>query len=155
MKKSFLRIRPRSDIGPKSHGSFHRILKSNNGIGLFKKKRNRAEPGMAAVPGKQMYDHRWMRWTTGESNLDGRTRSPCFCAPRLSLGVGGRKRGPRDQQEQRTKRASYVATSQTRVQTQQQQQHQYQPYVGLRRGLRHFDLENTNEALLHVSLRPD
>ena len=45
-----------------------------------------------------------------ECNHDARTQSPRLTAARLQLGVGRRGLGPREQGEQRTQRASYVAT---------------------------------------------
>ena len=43
-------------------------------------------------------------------NLDARTQSPRLSAARLQLAVGRRGLGPREQEEQSTKRASLVAT---------------------------------------------
>ena len=49
-----------------------------------------------------------------EYNHDARTQSPRLSATRLQLAV---VRGPRDQEEQRTQRASFVATYRKRVHT--------------------------------------
>ena len=46
-----------------------------------------------------------------EYNHDARTQSPRLTAPRLQLVVGGRGLGPREQEEQRTQRPSFVATN--------------------------------------------
>ena len=51
-----------------------------------------------------------MRWTMNEYNHDARTQSPRPTAARLQLAVGRRGLGPREQGEQRTQRASFVAT---------------------------------------------
>ena len=45
-----------------------------------------------------------------EYNHDERTQSPRLTAARLQLAVGRRGLGPREQGEQRTQRASFVAT---------------------------------------------
>ena len=55
-----------------------------------------------------------------EYHDDARTQSPRLSAARLQLSVGRRGLGPRDQEEQRTQRASFVATYHTRVHTEQQ-----------------------------------
>ena len=57
-----------------------------------------------------------------EYNHDARTQSPRLSATRLQPAVGGSGLGPRDLNEQRTQRASFVTTYHTRVHTQQQQQ---------------------------------
>ena len=44
-----------------------------------------------------------------EYNHDARTQSPRLTAARLQLAVGRRGLGPREQGEQRTQRASFVA----------------------------------------------
>ena len=51
-----------------------------------------------------------------------RSQSPHLSAARhqLLIAVGGSGLGPRDQEEQRTQRVSFVATYHTRVYTQQQ-----------------------------------
>ena len=54
-------------------------------------------------------------------NNDARTQSPRLSAVRLQLAVGRRGLKPRDREEQRTQRASFVATYHTRVHTEQQQ----------------------------------
>ena len=56
-----------------------------------------------------------MRWTTIHN--DARTQSPRLSTARLPLAVGRRGLGPRDQEERRTQRASFVATYHTRVRT--------------------------------------
>ena len=58
-----------------------------------------------------------MRWTMNEYNHDARTQSPRLTAARLQLAVGQRGLGPREQEEQRTQRASFVAAYLTRVHT--------------------------------------
>ena len=55
-----------------------------------------------------------------ECNHDARTQSPRLTAARLQLGVGRRGLGPREQGEQRTQRASFMATYHARVHTEQQ-----------------------------------
>ena len=69
-----------------------------------------------------------MRWTNSmnEYNHNERTQSPRLFAAKLQLAAGRRRLGPRDQEEQRTQRASFAATYSyhTRVHTQQQQQQQ-------------------------------
>ena len=50
-----------------------------------------------------------MRWTMYEYNHDARTQSPRPTAARLQLAVGRRGLGPREQGDQRTQRASFVA----------------------------------------------
>ena len=55
-----------------------------------------------------------------EYNHDARTQSPRLTAARLQLAVGRRSLGPREQGEQRTQRASFVATYHARVRTEQQ-----------------------------------
>ena len=62
-----------------------------------------------------------MRWTINEYNHDARTQSPRLTAARLQLAVGRRGLGPREQGDQRTQRASFVATYHARVHTEQQQ----------------------------------
>ena len=62
-----------------------------------------------------------MRWTMNEYNHDARTQSPRLTAARLQLAVGRRGLGPREQGDQRTQRASFVATYHARVHTEQQQ----------------------------------
>ena len=66
---------------------------------------------------QQQYEvHTYVRVTIDalgyEYNHDARTQSPRLSATRLYiwLSVGGRGLGPIDQEEQRTQRASYVAT---------------------------------------------
>ena len=56
-----------------------------------------------------------------EYNHDARTQSPRLTAARLQLAVGRRVLGLREQREQRTQRASFVATDHARVHTEQQQ----------------------------------
>ena len=55
-----------------------------------------------------------------EYNHDARLQSPRLTAARLQLAVGRRGLGPREQGEQRTQRASFVATYHARVHTEQQ-----------------------------------
>ena len=62
-----------------------------------------------------------MRWTMNEYNHDARTQSPRLTATRLQLAAGRRWLGPREQGDQRTQRASFVATYHARVHTEQQQ----------------------------------
>ena len=57
-----------------------------------------------------------MRWMY-EYHHDARTQSPRLTAARRQLAVGARELGPRDQEEQRTQRASFVATYHMRVHT--------------------------------------
>ena len=52
-----------------------------------------------------------------EYNHDARTQSPSLSAARLQLAFGRRGLGPRDREEQRTQRASFVATYHKRVHT--------------------------------------
>ena len=52
-----------------------------------------------------------------EYNHDARTQSPRLSTGRLQLAVGQRGLGHADQEEQRTQRASCVATHRTRVHT--------------------------------------
>ena len=54
-----------------------------------------------------------------EYNHDAQTQSPRLTAPKLQLTVGRRGLGPK-QGEQRTQRASFVATYHARVNTEQQ-----------------------------------
>ena len=61
-----------------------------------------------------------MRWTMNEYDHNAQTQSPRLTSARLQLGVGRRGLGPREQEEQRTQRASFVATCHTRVHTEQQ-----------------------------------
>ena len=61
-----------------------------------------------------------MRWTMDEYNHDARTQSPRLTVARLELAVGQRGLGPREQGEQHTQRASFVATYHARVHTEQQ-----------------------------------
>ena len=58
-----------------------------------------------------------MRRTTNEYNHDARKKSLRLTAARLQLAVGRRALGPREQGEQRTQRASFVATYHARVHT--------------------------------------
>ena len=53
-----------------------------------------------------------------EYNHDARTQSPRLSAARLQLAVGRRGLGPREQEEQRTQRASFVATYRSNKSTQ-------------------------------------
>ena len=85
-----------------------------------------------------------------EYNHDARTKSRRLSAAR-QLSVGGSGIGPRDQQEQRTQRASFVTMHHTRVHTQQQQQQQQVVVLGSDAWLK----TTTREAPRHVSLRPD
>ena len=55
-----------------------------------------------------------------EYNHDARTQSRRLTAARLQLAFGRRGLGPREQGEQRTQRASFVATYHARVHTEQQ-----------------------------------
>ena len=50
-------------------------------------------------------------------NHDARTQSPSLPAARLELAAGRRELGPRDRDEQRNQRASFVATYHTRAHT--------------------------------------
>ena len=50
-----------------------------------------------------------------EYKHDGQTQSPRLIVARLQLAVGRRGLGPREQEEQRTQRASFVATYHKRV----------------------------------------
>ena len=52
-----------------------------------------------------------------EYNHDARTQSPRLTAAKLELAVGRHGLGPREQGEQRTQRASFVATYHARVHT--------------------------------------
>ena len=60
-----------------------------------------------------------MRWTVNEYNRDALTQSLRLTAARLRLAVGQRAFGPREQRDQRTQRASFVATYHARVHTEQ------------------------------------
>ena len=62
-----------------------------------------------------------MRWTLNEYNHDARTQSPRITAARLQLAVGRRELGPKEQGDQRTQRASFVARNHASVHTEQQQ----------------------------------
>ena len=55
-----------------------------------------------------------------EYSHDARTQSPRLTAARLQLAVGRRGLGTREQGEQRTQRASFVAAYHARVHTEQQ-----------------------------------
>ena len=70
---------------------------------------------------KYEYEQRSMRWTVNEYNRDALTQSLRLTAARLRLAVGQRAFGPREQRDQRTQRASFVATYHARVHTEQQQ----------------------------------
>ena len=122
--KPDLRIRwPKSsDLVPKSDYSTHWVVKSKNGIGLQSNNNltEQSRLGTAAERGThKKYEHRSMRWTMNECNHDARTQSPRLTAARLQLAVG-RGLGPREQGEERTQRASFVATYHARVHTEQQ-----------------------------------
>ena len=60
-----------------------------------------------------------MRWNTNTTTMRERSRS-ASPQPRLQLAVGRRGLGPREQGEQRTQSASFVATYHARVHTEQQ-----------------------------------
>ena len=122
--KSDLRIRwPKSsDYGPKSDESTHRIMKSKNGIGLQSSKNlaEQSRPGTAAVVHTKVRVRVSIDALDSEYNHDARTQSPRLTAARLQLAVGRRGLGSREQGEQRTQRASFVATYHARVHTEQQ-----------------------------------
>ena len=80
-----------------------------------------------------------------EYNHNARTQSPRLTAARLQLAVGRRGLGPREQ-EQRTQRASFVASYHTRVHTEQ-----HLIVLGSDALLKKIP----REALRHVSSRPD
>ena len=61
-----------------------------------------------------------MRRTMNEYNHDAPTQSPRLTAARIELAVGRRGLGRREQGEQRTQRASFVATYHARVHKEQQ-----------------------------------
>ena len=60
-----------------------------------------------------------MGWITNEYNDDVRTQSPRLSADRLRTVVWQRGVGPRDQEEQRNQRASFVAKPTSYERTQQ------------------------------------
>ena len=91
-----------------SDGSAHRILKSKNVIGL-QSSINQTEPSQVQ---QQQYElHADVQLAIDaldrEYNHDARTQSPHLSPARLQLAVGRRGLGPRDQEEQRTHRASF------------------------------------------------
>ena len=101
--------------GPKSDDSARRILESKNGIGLFIKY-NLTEQSLV----QQQYEvHTDVRVAIDaldyECNHDAQTQSSRLSAASLQLAVGRRGLGARDQEEQRTQRASFVATYHTRA----------------------------------------
>ena len=67
-----------------------------------------------------------MRWTTNTTTMRERSRRAS-----AQPAVGRRGLRPRDQEEQRTQRASFAATNHTGVHTQQQQQQQQQQVIVL------------------------
>ena len=87
-----------------------------------------------------------MRWMY-EYHHDARTQSPRLTAARRQLAVGARELGSRDQEEQRTQRASFVATYHTKVHTEQQ--------LIIVLGSDAWLKEIPREAPRHVSSRPD
>ena len=116
--KSDLRIRwPKSsDFGPKSDDSTHRIIKSKSRMGLQSSKNLTDRADLV----QQQYEvHTKVRVAIDaleyEYNHDARTQSPRLPVARLQLAVGARGLGPRDQEEQRTQRALFVATYHLRV----------------------------------------
>ena len=62
-----------------------------------------------------------MRWTMNEYNHDARTQSLRPIPARLQLAVGRRGLGHRDEGDQRTQRASFVARYHASVHREQQQ----------------------------------
>ena len=117
--KSDLRIRwPKSlDFGPKSDDSAHRILQIEKW---------QMELSSASYSSSTRYTHERaaMDALGCEYNHDARKQWPRLFPARLQLAVGHRGFQPRHQEEQRTQRASFVATYHTREHTQQQQQQQ-------------------------------
>ena len=104
--------RPKSsEFGPTSDDSPRRILKSHNGIGLSSIT-NVTEQSLV----QQQYEvHTNVRVTIDaldyEFNHDAPKQSRVSPQPHYAyLSVGGRGPGPRDQEEQRTTRVSFVAT---------------------------------------------
>ena len=95
---------------------------------------------------KYEYEQRSMRWTVNEYNRDALTQSLRLTAARLRLAVGQRAFGPREQRDQRTQRASFVATYHARVHTEQQ-------LIVL--GSDAWFKKIPREAPRHVSSRPD
>ena len=81
-----------------------------------------------------------------EYNHDERTQSPRLTAARLQRAVGRGGLGPREQEEQRNERASFVTTYHTRAHIEQQ----------LMSWARMLSLKKIpREAPRHVSSRPD
>ena len=81
-----------------------------------------------------------------EYKHDGQTQSPRLIVARLQLAVGRRGLGPREQEEQRNERASFVTTYHTRAHIEQQ----------LMSWARMLSLKKIpREAPRHVSSRPD
>ena len=97
-------------FGPKSDDSTHRIIKSKYGIGLQSSKNltEQSRPGTAAVRNTKV--RAGIDALDYEYNHDERTQSPRLTAARLELAVVRRWLGSREQGEQRTQRASFVAT---------------------------------------------
>ena len=121
--KSDLRIRwsKSSDVGPKSDDSTHRNIKSKNGIALQSSKNLTVQSRLV----QQQYEVRTkvrvaIDALDYEKNHDERTQSPRLTAARLQLAVGRRGLGPREHREQRTQRASFVATYHAKVHPEQQ-----------------------------------
>ena len=114
---SDLRIRwPKSSyFGPKSDDSVHRILISKKGIG-FELNKNLIVQGLDSSSTTTRY-HIEVRVAIDaldyEYNHDARTQSRRLSAARLQLAFCRRGLGPRDQEEQRTQRASFVAAYHT------------------------------------------
>ena len=146
-----------SNRKPKSDDFGHRILKSKNVIGLSSSQKMTEQSLVYSCSSSTRFIHTNVRETIDaldyEDNHDARTQSPRLSAARLlSLAVGGRRRGSSGQEEQRTQRASFEATSHTRHTQQQQHQHQY---VGYRGESDAWVKKIPSEAALHVSSRPD
>ena len=88
-----------------------------------------------------------------EYNHDARTQSPRLSAARLQLAVDRRGLGPRDQVEQSTQRASFVATYLPRVYTAAAAA---EAAVGHRAGVGCLVAKKSpGEAPRHVSVRPN
>ena len=105
-----------------------------------------AEPGTPVVQG--ITDERLtIDALEYEYNHDARTQSPRLSAASLQLAVGRCGLGPREQEEQRTQRASFVATYHTKVHTEQQ--------LIIVLGSDAWLKKIPREAPRHVSSRPD
>ena len=87
---------------------------------LNQQKNNRAGPWYSSSTRyTQKYEQRSIGALDYEYDYDARTQSPRLTAPRVQLAVRRCGLGPREQEEQRTQRASFVATYHTRVHTEQ------------------------------------